>query len=326
MFNEKFYNADLIGIFATFESEMGIYINVGLHQKKMKRILITGATGNIGLEVVHYLSELKTDLEICTAVRNIEKAKKTFKNYPKLLFRKFDFDSDSSYNEAFHQVDILFLLRPPHISNVEKVFQPLLNSAKENGIKKIVFLSVQGAEKSNVIPHNKIERIIQNLGFDYIFVRPSYFMQNLTTTLLPEILNSKSITLPSGKAKFNWIDIKNIGEATAILITLFENYQNQAYEITGTQNKSFGEVAHLMSEITGEQMRFKSINPISFYFRKKKEGIKGGFAIVMTILHFLPRLQAEPKISYSYHMLTGKVPNTLQEFIEREKEKITTPQ
>jgi len=292
----------------------------------MKRILIIGATGNIGLEVVHYLSEISSDFEVLAAVRNIDKAKKTFKNYPNLDYRKFDFENENTYPEAFKQIDILFLLRPPHISNVEEVFRPLLNSAKEYGIEKIVFLSVQGAEKSKVIPHNKIERLIQELGFNFIFVRPSYFMQNLTTTLLPEILKKKSITLPSGKAKFNWIDVKDIGEASANLIARFEHYQNQAYDITGTENENFADVAELMTDITGERIRFNSINPISFYFRKKKEGLNGGFAAVMTILHFLPRLQAEPKISDNYQKLTGKTPTTLQEFIEREKEKITTPQ
>lgn len=292
----------------------------------MKRILVTGATGNIGLEVIHYLSELKTDSGIYAAVRNVEKAKKTFENFPNLHYRQFDFDDKSTYSEVFDSIDILFLLRPPQISEVEKVFRPLLISAGENGINQIVFLSVQGAEKSKVIPHNKIERLIHELQFDYIFVRPSYFMQNLTTTLLPEIINTKTITLPSGNAKFNWIDVKNIGEVCANLLAQFEKFQNQAYEITGTENKNFEEVANLMTETIGERIRFKSINPISFYFRKKTEGIKSGFAIVMTILHFLPRLQDEPEISDNYQKLTGKVPTTLQEFIEREKEKITTAQ
>jgi uncharacterized protein YbjT (DUF2867 family) len=292
----------------------------------MKRILISGATGNIGLEVVHYLNKLNFESEILAAVRNIEKAKEIFKNYPDLLLRKFDFASESTYSGAFNQTDILFLLRPPHISDVEEVFRPLLNSAKINGVKSIIFLSVQGAEKSKVIPHNKIERMVQELGFNFIFIRPSYFMQNLTTTLLPEILNKSSITLPSGKAKFNWIDVKNIGEATAVLITKFENYQNQAYEITGTENKNFGDVADLISDITGKKIRFKNINPISFYFRKKKEGLNAEFAMVMTLLHFLPRLQVEPEISNSYQKLTGKAPITLQEFIEREKEKLTPRQ
>jgi len=291
----------------------------------MKRILVTGATGNIGLEVVHFLSGLNSDSEILAAVRNVEKAKETFNKYPNLLFRQFDFENESTYAVAFKQIDILFLLRPPHISDVEKVFRPLLNSAKENGIYKVVFLSVQGAEKSKVIPHNKIERLIQEIHFEYIFVRPSYFMQNLTTTLLPEILTKSSITLPSGKAKFNWIDVNNIGEATANLTLNFDRYQNQAFELTGTENKNFNEVTLLMSNILGTKIKFIGINPVSFYFRKTKEGVQSGFAFVMTILHFLPRLQAEPEISDNYQKLTGKAPTTLQEFIKREKEKITTP-
>jgi len=289
----------------------------------MKRILITGATGNIGLELVHFLQKLKMNFEILIAARDVEKAENTFKNYANLFFRHFDFENDKTYSEAFKKIDILFLLRPPHISDVERVFRPLLNSAKTQGINNIVFLSVQGAEKSSVIPHNKIERMIKESQFNYIFVRPSYFMQNLTTNLLSEIIKKSSITLPSGKAKFNWIDIKNIAEATAILIINFEKYQNRPYEITGTENKNFGDVADLITNIIGHKIEFKSINPISFYFKKKKEGLKSGFAIVMTILHFLPRLQSEPTISDNVQMLTGKTPYTLHNFIEREKEKFT---
>lgn len=270
------------------------------------------------------MNQLNSDSLIFAAVRNIKKAKKTFKNYPDLLYRQLDFENDSTFSEAFDQIDILFLLRPPQISNVEEVFRPLLNSAKQNGIDKVVFLSVQGAEKSKLIPHNKIERLIQELSFDYIFVRPSYFMQNLTTTLLPEILNKRSITLPSGKAKFNWVDVKNIGEASAQLIINFEIYKNDAVEITGPENMNFRNVANLMTKVLGEPIKFKSINPISFYFQKKKAGLEAGFAIVMTLLHFLPRLQTEPEISNSYQKLTRKDPTTLREFIEREKGKLTT--
>ncbi|MEX1190635.1 MAG: NmrA family NAD(P)-binding protein [Brumimicrobium sp.] len=285
----------------------------------MNKTLITGATGNIGQEVVQYLCELDQESEIIAAVRNVEKAKSKFSNYPNLRFRTLDFEDRDSFDKAFERVDILFLLRPPHISDVETFFKPLLQSAQRKGIRKIVFLSVQGAEKSKVIPHNKIERLIKTFDFDYIFVRPSYFMQNLTTTLLPEIQKSNTITLPSGKAKFNWIDTKNIGEATANLILSFEKYKNDAYEITGTENKNFYEVAEIMSEVTGTKFTYKRINPISFYFKKRKEGIQSGFAVVMTILHFLPRFQKEPEISDNYKMLTGKKPTLLKEFVERDR-------
>lgn len=287
----------------------------------MKRILITGATGNIGAEVVQYICEFDTDSEIIAAVRNVATAKRRFPNLPNLAFRPFDFEHRESFRSAFKEIDLLFLLRPPHISQVDRYFKPLVQAAQDGGIERIVFLSVQGAEKSSVIPHHKIEKLITSFGFEYIFVRPSYFMQNLTTTLLTEILENKTITLPSGAAKFNWIDTKNIGEATARLITSFEKFQNNAYEITGTENRNFREVAELMSAVIGTAFTYKSINPIRFYFMKRNQGIESGFAVVMAMLHFLPRLQNEPVISDNFKMLTGKEPTTLKEFIEREKDK-----
>ncbi|SMO87786.1 Uncharacterized conserved protein YbjT, contains NAD(P)-binding and DUF2867 domains [Saccharicrinis carchari] len=287
----------------------------------MKRILITGATGNIGTEVIHHLHTIDNDTEIIAAARNMKGVKKTFSNYPNLSYAWFNFEDEKSFRLAFKNIDLIFLLRPPHISQVEQYFRPLLQAAKENGITKVIFLSVQGVETSKMIPHHKVEALIKQMGFSYIFVRPSYFMQNLTTTLLPEILFNNTITLPAGKAKFNWIDVKNIGEATAILIHSFDNYKNRAYEITGTENKSFIEVTDLMSEITGTKFHFKSINPVRFYFKKKKEGLPKGFALVMTLLHFLPQLQKEPKISDDYSNLTGRKTTTLKEFIIREKDK-----
>lgn len=286
----------------------------------MKKILITGATGNIGSEVIHYLFELENELEVVAAVRDVGKAKVKFSDFQKLLYVYFDFENPDSYSGIFEKIDVLFLLRPPQISEVDKYFKPLLISAKAQGVGQIVFLSVQGVERSRAIPHNKIESLIKSMGFRYIFVRPSYFMQNLTTTLLPEIKEKQTITLPSGKAKFNWIDTRNIGEATAELINSFGKFQNRAYEITGSENENFYYVTQLMSEITGMNYNFKSLNPISFFFKKKSEkGISGEFALVMTLLHFLPRLQSEPEISDWFQKLTGKQSTTLREFVEREK-------
>jgi len=275
--------------------------------------------------VIHSLSELNMDAQIVAAVRNVERAEIEFSEYPNLSFQQFDFEDSKSFESAFEQIDTLFLLRPPHISQVEKYFQPLLLSAKENGIEEIVFLSVQGVEKSSIIPHNKIEALIRRNGFKYIFVRPGYFMQNLTTTLLSEIRESRTITLPSGHAKFNWIDVRNIGEATALLIKSFTKYQNAGYDITGTENKDFYQVTHLISKVIGTEIHFNSVDPINFYFKKRNEGVPKGFALVMAMLHFLPRFQKEPEISDNFEKLTGKCPTRLVDFIEREKKNMTLP-
>lgn len=283
------------------------------------KILITGATGNIGRQVIRYLSDTNSENQIIAGLRE-EKDARVLSEYQSLEFCIFDFEDPTTFEKCLEGIDILFLLRPPHLSDINKYFRPLISKVKEMGIKKIVFLSVQGAELSKVIPHNKIEKLIIEYGLDYIFLRPAYFMQNLTTSLLEGIKNRNEIMLPAGEAKFNWVDTHNIGEVAAIAISNFEKYKNKPLVITGTELLNFYEVATAMTRIIGKNIVYKNLNPISFYFIKKKEGMKPGFIIVMILLHFLPRFQSVPELTDIYSKLTGKKPTQLDEFIDREKE------
>lgn len=284
-----------------------------------KRILVTGATGNVGKAVISYLSLIAADCKIIAGTRNIQKSKELFADFPGLEYVHLDFEDQTTFRKALSGVDMVFLLRPPHISNVQKFISPFLEELKEKNILDILFLSVKGADKSRIIPHAKIEKLILEYNLNYIFLRPSYFMQNLTTTLLEDIRERRHIILPAGKAKFNWVDTDNVGEMAAILLQDFDRYANNIYEITGYENKSFDEVAVEISEVTGNIIAYTSMNPVQFFRYKKKEGMKKEKILVMVMLHFFPRFQKEPRISTFYEHLTGKQPTTLKEFIKREE-------
>lgn len=287
----------------------------------MSRILVTGATGNIGISLIHYLSKQNNSNTIVVGVRTIEKAKLLFVDYPEVEFVHFDYEDFETHEDALNRIDRVFLLRPPHISDVEKYFRPLISMIKEKQIHEIVFLSVQGADASKVIPHNKIERLIVEYGFDFVFLRPSYFMQNLTTTLLGDIRTKRAIVLPSGSSKFNWIDIENIGEAAAIVLDRFEAFKNQSFDITGLENENFENVVSMINARIESPINFFNVNPFLFYKIKKKEGMAKGMILVLILLHFLPRFQKVPRISDFYERITGDKPTDLQTFIEREKAK-----
>ena len=286
----------------------------------MKNILITGATGNIGSEVISFLIDLGYSGKIIAGVRNTKTLDLPWQS-DLVETVKFDFEDPSTFDNALTNVERVFLLRPPQISDVNKYFKPLINKIEEMGIREIMFLSVQGAEKSSIIPHRKIENLILKSSLAYIFLRPSYFMQNLTTTFKVDIQQKRKIFLPAGNAKFNWVDVKNIGEAAAILFEEFEQYKNAAYEITGYENLNFQVVTEMINkEIDGKPIHYDNTNPLSFLIKKLREGQPFGKAMVMLILHYLPRFQEEPNISSFYENISGKEPTSIKEFIKREKE------
>lgn len=282
-------------------------------------VLITGATGNVGLAVIEKLRKFRSSISVIAGVRNIAKARASFGNLEDVELRLFDFENDSSFDQALNDIDIVFLLRPPHLSDVERYFAPLIRLFSRKGIMKVVFLSVQGAEQSKVIPHRRIELLIQECGLDYIFLRPSYFMQNLTTTLKSEIENERTISLPSGPAKFNWVDISDIGEIAAELMSSFESHRNETFVISGKENLNFSSVVEKINRICSTNITYRSVGPFGYYQLKKKAGMNLGMIFVTFVLHFLPRLQKEPKIITSIRTILGRDPKSIEEFIVNNK-------
>ena len=143
----------------------------------MKKILITGATGNVGIEVIKSFESLNYSYQVYAGVRDVQADKQKMVSFNAQLIQ-FDFTNINTFQAALIDIDILFLLRPPQISEVKKFFKPLIDSAVKNGVKHIVFLSVQGVQSSKIIPHHKIEKLIVASKIPYTFLRPAYFMQS----------------------------------------------------------------------------------------------------------------------------------------------------
>ena len=52
----------------------------------------------------------------------------------------------------------------------------------QQGIRQIVFLSLQGVERNTAVPHHPVEKYLEAIDAPYTFLRPNFFMQNLSTT------------------------------------------------------------------------------------------------------------------------------------------------
>lgn len=288
----------------------------------MAKVLITGSTGNVGIEVIKSLQNIRHNLDLYAGVRDLNKDKIKLANY-KIKFSQFDFMDFNSYKSSLSGCEILFLLRPPQISEVEKYFKPIIDICIEMRVQHIIFLSVQGVEKSNIIPHHKIEKLIIDSRISYTFLRPAYFMQNFTTTLRNELLKKKCIYLPAGKARFTLIDVRDIGAVSANILTNVSQHINKSYELTSKESLTFSEMASILSSHLGIKIKFKSPNLINFFLTKRKEKIPVMLIFVMIMLHYFPRFQKEPEVSDWVEKLTGRQPISFGQFINDNKKLLT---
>jgi uncharacterized protein YbjT (DUF2867 family) len=286
----------------------------------MTKVLITGATGNVGTEVIKSLQNIDHQLDIYTGVRNLTTDDNKLDN---IKFAQFDFTDSTTYDNALDGCSILFLLRPPQISEVEKYFKPIIDTCKDKGVKHIVFLSVQGVEKSKIIPHHKIEKLIVDSKIPYTFLRPAYFMQNFTTTLYNDLVNKKRIFLPAGNAKFTLVDVRDIGSVSATILTNISEHINKSYELTCNEKLTFSEMAKILSDILGTDIQYISPNLLSFFLTKRKEKTPTMFILVMIMLHYFPRFQKEPETTNWVEKLINRKPITFEQFIDDNKKALT---
>lgn len=284
----------------------------------MARILITGATGNVGIALLKAFSNQESNASIYAGVRSLEKDRITLSPY-KVSCVEVNFDQPESFRAAFENCDILFLLRPPQLSDVKKYITPLLTIAKETGVQHIVFLSVQGVEKSSIIPHHTIEKLIQQSAIHYTFIRPAYFMQNFTTTLLEDLRSKKLIFLPAGNAKFTIIDVEDIGKVAAKVLLNPSLFQNKAFDLTNEELLSFEEMAEQLSQGLGLSIRYESPSLFRFFLQKRKEKMPVAFILVMIMLHYFPRFQKTPPLTFWVEKIAGQKPKRFGQFIKDNK-------
>ena len=284
-------------------------------------VFVTGATGNVGQEVIKALDSSTVEAVIKAGVRNKNKAKDQLA-FSSVELVNFDFNKPEGFEVAISDNEVLFLLRPPQISDINSSIKPIIDIAKRKNLKHIIFLSVQGVEDNTFIPHYKIEQLIIESKIPYTFLRPAYFMQNFTTTLHYELKHNKRIFLPAGNAKFSLIDVSDIGIVTANILMNLSEHQYKSYPLTTSKNMTFQEMADVISLKTGITVNYKSPNLLEFMWVKYKQQMPFAMILVMIMLHYLPRFRKAPEITECVGNITGRKPFSFEDFIEQHKSKL----
>jgi len=274
------------------------------------KILVTGASGNVGSYVIKELLNMNED--VVAAGTNKEKLEKMFGDTVDKV--KLDFTNPETFENALIDIDRVFLMRPPHLGKPENLY-PFIDFIKSKDIKLISFLSLMGVENNTIPPHHKIEKRIEESKIPYAHIRPGFFMQNLSGIHAKEIKEDNEIFVPAGRSKTSFIDAADIGLSIAKLLNNPKKYKNTKHTISGPQALDYYEIAKILSEVTSRKIKYKKPSFLRYWYHYvMKRGLDKKYVNVTVALYFMTRMGTAEKVTDEFQQLTGKKPRTFKEF------------
>lgn len=257
-------------------------------------ILVTGARGNVGREVLRVLRERGID------ARAPER-------------REFDFARPDTFDAAVRGCGALFLLRPPPISDVKATLNVLVGRARRAGVRSIVFVSVAGAERNPVVPHHAVERYLMDGPNDWTILRPGFFAQNFEASYRADIVEDGRVYVPAGAGLVTFIDVRDLADVAAMALT-DAAHRGRAYTLTGPAPISFAAAADMLSEVIGRSIRYEPATMLGYARHLKRRGLPTAHIVVQTVLHAGLRYGQATRVDPTLEALLARRPRTLLDY------------
>jgi uncharacterized protein YbjT (DUF2867 family) len=274
-------------------------------------ILVTGATGNAGAQVVRALVE--EGQEVRAFVRDADKGYALFGDAVELAVG--DFAAPQSVRAALAGAKALFLSCADDPRRVDWE-TAAIDAAAATGMRRIVKLSSIAAEPGAPVAfwdwHGRVERHLRQSGVSWTVLRSSVYMTNVLAGADQVALEGR-LYAPAGDARIAMIDPRDVGAAGASALTT-SGHDGRTYVLTGPQAMTYAQVAAELSAATARHVDF-----IDLPDEHARQGmVQGGMpdAVaeqVVKVFAMLRQGMAE-RVTDGVASLTGKAPRDFAAF------------
>ena len=227
-------------------------------------ILVTGATGRVGRQVVQQLVTRGADVRVL--VRDPSKA-----DFPSSVeIVKGDLLDIDSLRSAFKGVSTLFLLNAVAGDEFTQALITL-NIARESGVERLVYLSVLHSDRFVNVPHFAVklgaERMIEQMGFSATILRPSYFIDN--EHMVKDVIFQHGVyPMPIGGKGVAMVDARDIAEVAAIELIRRQQAPGklpiETINLVGPDTLTGAGVAAIWSDVLGRPIVYGGDDPSGF--------------------------------------------------------------
>ncbi len=277
----------------------------------MTKILVTGATGNVGPHVVREL--LERGVSARAFVRDVGKAEKMPGDGFELA--SGNFADEGSIRAAMEDVDAIFLACANDPRQVEYETR-VIDAAQETGVRRIVKLSALGAEIGARVAfwdwHGRIEEYLRASGIPAVVLRPTFSMTNLLGSA-EQVRHAGSLFLPAGGASISMVDPRDVAAVAAVALTESE-HDGKTYTLTGPEAITLERVAEELSAVAGRRVQYVSVPDEAARGSMIEAGMPEFVAGQIVAVFGILRSGAQAQTTSAVHDLTGREPYNFARF------------
>jgi uncharacterized protein YbjT (DUF2867 family) len=265
------------------------------------KILIIGATGNVGSHLV------KTLVARGEQVRAASRNPKPIEGAEAI---RIDLNDPATIAPAFEGVDRAYLILPPGELNPIALAKPVIEEAARRKAK-IVLQTAIGVDADDTIPLRQVELALQASGTPFVVLRPNWFSDNFATYWGHDIANG-TIEVPAGEGRSSFIDARDIAESAAGALTS-DAFNGQAFVLTGPEAFSYAEAAAILSKAYGRTIGYRSIDDVTF-IAKLTPVVGDGYAQLLAAIYHPVREGWTAAVTDSVARLSGHAPRSLEQW------------
>ena len=272
-------------------------------------VLVLGATGTVGSELVRQLSA--GGALVRAFVRDEARARDLFGQLTVELALG-DLSEPETVKRAARGCAQLFLLTEMVRNRWSR--RPGLRK-RPAGVAHIVSLSSSDSARDAPFgwaqAHYAIEQHVESLGVDYSHLRPHYFMQNLLGALQVEA-GSVVLRLPLGSGRISAVDVRDIAACAAAV--LVSTPLGRPAVLTGGESFTLDEAASVVAQHSGIPIRYDDEEPRAHLEWMLAHGVERREAESISLGSEWGRAGKLDRVTAEVETITGRSPRRLGEF------------
>ncbi len=281
-------------------------------------IIVTGATGQLGPQIVKQLAFHVPANQIGVSVREVAKADDL--KALGVRVRHGDFDSLDSLGHAFEGANqVLVISSNARASGGDTLAQHrnAIAAAKAAGAKRIVYTSQISASATSAFPpahdHAATEEMLRQSGLLWTALRHGFYASSGLQMMAEAFKTGLMQTAQDGK--FSWVAHKNLAEAAAIILAHEGQYEGPTPPLTGPEALDFSDLAKIASKVTGKSIERRIITDEDMRAKVMARGMQPKAVDLILGLYIAARNGEFATVDPTLEQIIGHRRNSMRELI-----------